>query len=187
MSPLGDGRHRLTLLLATLTLAGSAAHAQSEAHGLMHGFLGMVNVIDHNTAMPSASPRFGLGLYYTSFRPGAFGPELAVTGVLDAVSVNLAASLNGGVSYQIGQRLSLGAGGSILIGVKRWTTETLDPHYGGYVGLTWLAMPIGRWMSLSGQLRQQVLYDAAERRVVFYPSVSVGLLFVPEGALIRFD
>ncbi|KPK08460.1 MAG: hypothetical protein AMS20_01990 [Gemmatimonas sp. SG8_28] len=153
----------------------------------MHGFLGMVNVIDHNTATPSASPRFGLGLYYTSYRPGAFGPELAVTGVLDAVSVNLATSLNGGVSYQFGQHFSVGAGGSVLIGVKRWTTETLDPHYGGYIGLTWLAMPMGRWMALTGQLRQQVLYDAAEGRVVFYPSVSVGLLFVPEGALVRFN
>jgi hypothetical protein len=184
MSAPGDRRNRLALLLAALTWSGSAAHAQSEAHGLMHGFLGMVNVIDHNTAMPSASPRFGLGLYYTSYRPGAFGPELAVTGVLDAVSVNLATSLNGGVSYQFGQYLSVGAGGSVLIGVKRWTTETLDPHYGGYIGLTWLAMPIGKWMTLTGQLRQQVLYDVAEGRVVFYPSAGVGLLFVPEGALV---
>jgi hypothetical protein len=63
----------------------------------------------------------------------------------------------------------------------------LDPHYGGYIGLTWLAMPIGRWMALTGQLRQQVLYDAAEGRVVFYPSVSVGLLFVPEGVLLDFN
>jgi hypothetical protein len=152
----------------------------------MHGMLGMVNVIDHNTSTPSASARFGLGLYYTSYRPGAFGPEVAVTGVLDAVSVNLAASLNGGVSYQIGSSLSVGAGGSVLIGVRRWTTETLDPHYGGYIGLTWLAMPIGRWMSLTAQLRQQVLYDVAEGRLVFYPGVGIGLCFVPEGALVGF-
>ena len=180
-----DSNFVLTAVLLLWTPA--SIHAQSEAHGLMHGFLGMVNVIDHNTAAPSASPRFGLGLYYTSYRPGALGPELAVTGVLDAVSVNLAASLNGGVSYQIGRYLSVGTGGSVLIGVKRWTTETLDPHYGGYIGLTWLAKPIGRWMALTGQLRHQVLYDVAEGRIVFYPSVGIGLFFVPEGALIGFD
>ena len=147
----------------------------------------MMNVIDHNTAVPSASARFGLGLYYSSFHPGNIGPELALTGVLDAVSVNIAASVNGGVSYQVGDRLSIGAGGSVLIGLKRWILKTLDPHYGGYLGVTWMAMPLGSWTALTAQFRQQVLYDVAERRVVFYPSVGIGLLFVPEGALIDFS
>ncbi len=158
----------------------------AEAHGLVHGFIGMMNVIDHNTAVPSASPRFGLGLYYSSFHPGTIGPELALTGVLDAVSVNIAASVNGGVSYQIGERLSIGAGGTVLVGLKRWILKTLDPHYGGYVGVTWMAVPLGSWTALTAQFRQQVLYDVAERRAVFYPSIGIGLLFVPEGALIDF-
>jgi len=161
--------------------------AQTEAHGLVHGFLGMMNVIDHNTALPSSSARFGLGLYYTSFHPDKVGPEFAFTGVLDAVSVNIASSVNAGVSYQIGERLSIGAGGTVLIGLKRWVVETLDPHYGGYVGLTWFAMPLGSWTALTAQFRQQVLYDVAVRRVVLYPSFGIGLTFVPEGALIDFD
>ena len=185
-------RVRLALGAAALTTAvvgwlPEPVSAQTEAHGLVHGFIGMMNVIDHNTAVPSSSARFGLGLYYTSFHPDRFGPEFAFTGVLDAVSVNIASSINAGVSYQIGERLSIGAGGTVLIGLKRWVVETLDPHYGGYVGLTWLAMPIGSWTSLTAQFRQQVLYDVGTRRVVLYPSFGIGLTFVPEGALIDFD
>jgi hypothetical protein len=50
-----------------------------------------------------------------------------------------------------------------------------------------MAMPMGSWMALTAQLRQQVLYDVAQQRVVLYPSLGLGLMFVPEGALIDFD
>lgn len=177
----------VALATAVLTWLPDAASGQAEAHGLVHGFIGTLNVIDHNTTTASPGARFGLGIYYSNFHPNRLGPEIAVTGVLDAVSVNIAASVNGGLSYQIGERLSIGAGGTVLVGLKRWVVETLDPHYGGYVGLTWMAMPMGSWMALTAQLRQQVLYDVAQQRVVLYPSLGLGLMFVPEGALIDFD
>jgi len=162
-----------------------AAHAQTqpEAQGVIHGFMGMMNVIDDNTSAPSAGARPGFGLYWANFRPNALGPEIAFTTVFDAVSVNVAFSINAGVSYQIGERLSVGAGGSLLSGIKRWMPKSLDPHYGGYLGLTWMARPLGRWLALTTQVRQQVLYDPAEGRVVFYPSIGIGLLFVPEAVL----
>ncbi len=185
-------RRPLSIITIATALLGwplqpASAQDVAEAHGLVHGFVGMMNVIDHNTAVRSASARFGLGLYYSSFHPGTIGPEFAITGVLDAVSVNIAASVNGGVSYQIGERLSVGVGGTVLWGLKRWSVTSLDPHYGGYIGATWLAVPLGSWMALTAQFRQQVLYDVGERRAVFYPSMGIGMMFVPQGALIDFD
>jgi len=186
----GNGTRRPGLTAAVVIGAllglcprGALAQEPAEATGMIHAFIGSATIIDANTRVSSPVARPALTIYLSSFRPRRFGPELSLQTIANAISVELSLNASLGLSYQFSRHLAVGAGGSILIGLHRWTIDDLDPHYGGYVSLTWYPLPMGSWVALGGQLRESILYDPVSNRAVYYPCIGVGLIFVPENAL----
>jgi hypothetical protein len=169
--------------LCVVPLHTAGAQELAEATGMIHGFIGGFTIIDEDTRTGSPVGRPALTIYLSSFRPGMFGPELSLQTIANGISVDLAVNTSLGVSYQFNRHLSVGAGGSILLGLRRWTIDDLDPHYGGYLSATWYPVPMGSWMAFGGQVRESILYDPVTNRVVYYPSLGVGVIFVPQDAL----
>lgn len=171
-----------TALIGTRTRS-LCAQERPAATGMIHGFIGGFSVIDDDTKFSSPVGRPALTIYLSNFRPRRFGPELSLQTIANGISVDLAVNTSLGVSYQFNRHLAVGAGGSLLLGLRRWTIDDLDPHYGGYLSLTWYPLPMGSWMAFGGQVRESILYDPVSNRVVYYPCIGVGLIFVPQDAL----